>query len=160
MIKNDQDSELGKVIYSPESQLKHPGKLFQSMFHELADPPKLSIAVLNLLDNAVKFNETNDTIRISASHLKSGSIGACQDHCRNPRRQNYGEIETRQRQHLHLRARRPDQLNGSRRMKKFSFSHIKFADIERLVDIRQVVDDTVFEEWFSYTYHLYRTSYA
>jgi len=40
-----------------------------------ADPSKLSIAVLNLLDNAVKFNKTNGTIRISASHLKSGSIG-------------------------------------------------------------------------------------
>jgi signal transduction histidine kinase len=40
-----------------------------------ADPSKLSIAALNLLDNAVKFNKTNGTIRISASHLKSGSIG-------------------------------------------------------------------------------------
>ncbi|MBD3308561.1 response regulator [candidate division KSB3 bacterium] len=40
-----------------------------------ADPTKLSIAVLNLLDNAVKFNKTNGTIRISASILKSKSIG-------------------------------------------------------------------------------------
>lgn len=40
-----------------------------------ADPSKLSIAVLNLLDNAVKFNKTNGIIRISASHLKSKSIG-------------------------------------------------------------------------------------
>ncbi len=40
-----------------------------------ADPSKLSIAVLNLLDNAVKFNKTNGIIRISASHLKSNSIG-------------------------------------------------------------------------------------
>jgi signal transduction histidine kinase len=40
-----------------------------------ADPSKLSIAVLNLVDNAVKFNKTNGTVRISASLLKSGSIG-------------------------------------------------------------------------------------
>jgi signal transduction histidine kinase len=40
-----------------------------------ADPSKLSIAVLNLLDNAVKFNKTNGIIRISASRLKSQSIG-------------------------------------------------------------------------------------
>jgi signal transduction histidine kinase len=41
-----------------------------------ADPTKLSIAVLNLVDNAVKFNKTNGTVRISASHLeKSKSIG-------------------------------------------------------------------------------------
>jgi signal transduction histidine kinase len=40
-----------------------------------ADPSKLSIAVLNLLDNAVKFNKTNGIIRISASQLKSQSIG-------------------------------------------------------------------------------------
>ncbi len=40
-----------------------------------ADPSKLSIAGLNLLDNAVKFNKTNGIIRISASHLKSNSIG-------------------------------------------------------------------------------------
>ena len=40
-----------------------------------ADPSKLSIAVLNLLDNAVKFNKTNGIIRISASQLKSKSIG-------------------------------------------------------------------------------------
>ena len=40
-----------------------------------ADPSKLSIAVLNLLDNAVKFNKTNGIIRISASELKSKSIG-------------------------------------------------------------------------------------
>jgi len=40
-----------------------------------ADPSKLSIALLNLLDNAVKFNKSNGTIRISASHLKSGSVG-------------------------------------------------------------------------------------
>ncbi|MCP4401397.1 MAG: response regulator [bacterium] len=40
-----------------------------------ADPSKLSIAVLNLLDNAVKFNKSNGIIRISASQLKSKSIG-------------------------------------------------------------------------------------
>lgn len=40
-----------------------------------ADPSKLSIAVLNLVDNAVKFNKTNGTVRISASLLKSGNIG-------------------------------------------------------------------------------------
>ena len=40
-----------------------------------ADPSKLSIAVLNLLDNAVKFNKTGGIIRISASQLKSKSIG-------------------------------------------------------------------------------------
>ncbi len=40
-----------------------------------ADPSKLSIAVLNLLDNAVKFNKSNGIIRISISHLKSQSIG-------------------------------------------------------------------------------------
>lgn len=40
-----------------------------------ADPSKLSIAVLNLLDNAVKFNKSNGSVRISASLLKSGSIG-------------------------------------------------------------------------------------
>ncbi len=40
-----------------------------------ADPSKLSIAVLNLLDNAVKFNKSNGIIRISASVLKSKSIG-------------------------------------------------------------------------------------
>ena len=40
-----------------------------------ADPSKLSIDVLNLVDNAVKFNKTNGTVRISASLLKSGSIG-------------------------------------------------------------------------------------
>lgn len=40
-----------------------------------ADPSKLSIAVLNLLDNAVKFNKTHGIIRISASELKSKSIG-------------------------------------------------------------------------------------
>ena len=40
-----------------------------------ADPSKLSIAVLNLLDNAVKFNKSNGIIRISASQLKSRSIG-------------------------------------------------------------------------------------
>ncbi len=40
-----------------------------------ADPTKLSIAVLNLLDNAVKFNKSNGIIRISASQLKSRSIG-------------------------------------------------------------------------------------
>jgi len=40
-----------------------------------ADPSKLSIAVLNLLDNAVKFNKTSGIIRISASQLKSKSIG-------------------------------------------------------------------------------------
>lgn len=40
-----------------------------------ADPSKLSIAALNLLDNAVKFNKANGIVRISVSHLKSGSIG-------------------------------------------------------------------------------------
>ena len=40
-----------------------------------ADPSKLAIAVLNLLDNAVKFNKTNGIIRISASKLKTKSIG-------------------------------------------------------------------------------------
>lgn len=40
-----------------------------------ADPSKLSIAVLNLLDNAVKFNKSNGIIRISVSHLKSQSVG-------------------------------------------------------------------------------------
>lgn len=40
-----------------------------------ADPSKLSIAVLNLLDNAIKFNKSNGIIRISASQLKSKSIG-------------------------------------------------------------------------------------
>ncbi len=40
-----------------------------------ADPTKLSIAVLNLVDNAIKFNKTGGIIRISASQLKSKSIG-------------------------------------------------------------------------------------
>ena len=40
-----------------------------------ADPSKLGIAVLNLLDNAIKFNKTNGIIRISASPLKSNSVG-------------------------------------------------------------------------------------
>ncbi len=40
-----------------------------------ADPTKLSIAVLNLLDNAVKFNKANGIIRIAISHLKSRSVG-------------------------------------------------------------------------------------
>ena len=40
-----------------------------------ADPSKLSIAVLKMLDNAVKFNKTGGIIRISASQLKSKSIG-------------------------------------------------------------------------------------
>ncbi len=40
-----------------------------------ADPSKLSIAVLNLLDNAIKFNKTGGMVRISGSYLKSGSIG-------------------------------------------------------------------------------------
>lgn len=40
-----------------------------------ADPSKLSIAVLNLLDNAIKFNKVNGLVRISASYLKSKSIG-------------------------------------------------------------------------------------
>ena len=40
------------------------------------DPTKLSIAMLNLVDNAVKFNKPNGTIRISASRLeKSNGIG-------------------------------------------------------------------------------------
>lgn len=37
-------------------------------------------------------------------------------------------------------------------MKKLSFSHIQFADLEQLVNIRQIVDDTVFDEWFAYPY--------
>ena len=40
-----------------------------------ADPTKLSIAALNLIDNAIKFNKTGGIIRISASQLKSKSIG-------------------------------------------------------------------------------------
>jgi signal transduction histidine kinase len=40
-----------------------------------ADPSKLGIAVLNLLDNAIKFNKTNGIVRISASPLKANSIG-------------------------------------------------------------------------------------
>jgi two-component system sensor histidine kinase ChiS len=40
------------------------------------DPTKLSIAMLNLVDNAVKFNKPNGAIRISASRLeKSNGIG-------------------------------------------------------------------------------------
>lgn len=40
-----------------------------------ADPSKLSIAVLNLIDNAVKFNKTNGIVRISVSNLKTNSVG-------------------------------------------------------------------------------------
>ena len=39
-------------------------------------------------------------------------------------------------------------------MKKLSFSHVKFSDLSELVDIRQVVDDSVFAEWFGYSYRL------
>lgn len=37
-------------------------------------------------------------------------------------------------------------------VKTYSFSNIKFADLKALVDIRQRVDESVFEEWFAYPY--------
>ena len=39
-------------------------------------------------------------------------------------------------------------------MKKLSFSRITFADLQKLVNIRQVVDDAVFDVWFKYAYHI------
>ena len=39
-------------------------------------------------------------------------------------------------------------------MKALSFSRITFADLTRLVDICQVTDDAVFDEWFGYAYPL------
>ncbi len=39
-------------------------------------------------------------------------------------------------------------------MKTISFSTVKFADLARLVDLRQIIDDSVFAEWFGYEYPL------
>lgn len=39
-------------------------------------------------------------------------------------------------------------------VKTYSFSHIKFADLKALVDIRQRVDEAVFDEWFRCPYEL------
>ena len=37
-------------------------------------------------------------------------------------------------------------------MKTLSFSHIKFSDLLQIVDLRQITNDQVFREWFSYGY--------
>lgn len=42
-------------------------------------------------------------------------------------------------------------------MKNLSFSRITFADLARLVQLRQVTDDTIFTEWFGYGYQLNET---
>lgn len=39
-------------------------------------------------------------------------------------------------------------------VKTYSFSNIKFADLKALVDIRQRVDEAVFQEWFQFAYDL------
>ena len=35
-------------------------------------------------------------------------------------------------------------------MKTLSFSHIKFADLQKVVIIRQIANDDLFAEWFAY----------
>ena len=37
-------------------------------------------------------------------------------------------------------------------MKTLSFSHIKFADLQKVVNIRQVANEAIFQEWFRYAY--------
>ena len=37
-------------------------------------------------------------------------------------------------------------------MKTLSFSHIKFADLQKVVIIRQIANDDLFAEWFAYNY--------
>ena len=39
-------------------------------------------------------------------------------------------------------------------MKTLSFSHITFADLQKLVNIRQVTNDAVFADWFGYAYQI------
>ena len=39
-------------------------------------------------------------------------------------------------------------------MKTLSFSRVTFADLQKLVNIRQVVNDAVFDDWFGYAYQL------
>ncbi|GAK49448.1 hypothetical protein U14_00670 [Candidatus Moduliflexus flocculans] len=39
-------------------------------------------------------------------------------------------------------------------MKMLSFSHVTFADLQKLVNIRQVVNDAAFGDWFGYAYPL------
>lgn len=39
-------------------------------------------------------------------------------------------------------------------MKTLSFSHIEFADLQKVVNIRQVANDAIFQEWFGYAYPL------
>jgi len=36
--------------------------------------------------------------------------------------------------------------------KKYSFSNIRFIDLKTLVNIRQVADETVFQDWFQFAY--------
>ena len=35
-------------------------------------------------------------------------------------------------------------------MKTLSFSHIKFAELQKVVNIRQIANDDLFAEWFAY----------
>ncbi|CAK0746119.1 conserved hypothetical protein [Gammaproteobacteria bacterium] len=37
-------------------------------------------------------------------------------------------------------------------MKTLSFSHVTFADLQKLVNIQQVVNDAIFAEWFNYVH--------
>ncbi len=39
-------------------------------------------------------------------------------------------------------------------MKAISFSRITFADLQKIINIRQVVNDAVFDDWFGYVYQL------
>lgn len=40
--------------------------------------------------------------------------------------------------------------------KTYSFSNIKFLDLKTLVNIRQVADETLFQEWFQFAYNFHR----
>jgi len=42
-------------------------------------------------------------------------------------------------------------------MKTLSFSHVTFADLQKLVNIRQVINDAVFDDWFGYAYQISAT---
>ena len=37
-------------------------------------------------------------------------------------------------------------------MKTLSSSHVKFADLQKVVNIRQITNDALFAEWFAYDY--------
>ena len=37
-------------------------------------------------------------------------------------------------------------------MKTLSFSHIKFSDLQKIVNIRQITNDDLFADWFAYDY--------